>query len=147
MIELDGINICHPATNNSRMFSCFSSKNITLNGIYYEDYVFYKLYLSKTHLYKRYFHDENCDDENYEVGKITRFIKTDHEYLLWIDNTSAYSNPLLKVKTYDTEIHIQYYTQRVWFQTFLPKDQHKNFLKSMNDVYTIYHGDDVVSAC
>ena len=132
MIELDGIKLGHTIPC-SGLFSCFSSK--------VDPYIFYKLYLSKTHLYKRY-----CEDENYEVGKITRFIKTDHEYLLWIDNTSAYSNPSLKVKTYDTEIHIQYYTQRVWFQTFLPKDQHKNFLKSMNDVYTIYHGDDVVSA-
>ena len=135
MIELDGIKLGHPIPC-SGLFSCFSSNLIVDSDI------FYKLYLSKTHLYKRY-----CEDENYEVGKITRFIKTDHEYLLWIDNTSAYSNPSLKVKTYDTEIHIQYYTQRVWFQTFLPKDQHKIFLKSMNDAYTIYHGDDIVSSC
>ena len=147
MIELDGITIGNPEQCSCRLFSCFSSKKIIINGKYYEDYIFYKLYLSKTHLYKRYFHDENCDDENYEVGKITRFIKTDHEYLLWIDNTSAYSNPPLKVKIYDTEIHVQYYTRGVWFQTFLTKDQYKKFLKSMNDVYTIYHSDDVVSAC
>jgi hypothetical protein len=147
MIELDGITIGNPEQCSCRLFSCFSSKKIIINGKYYEDYIFYKLYLSKTHLYKRYFHDENCDDENYEVGKITRFIKTDHEYLLWIDNTSAYSNPSLKVKIYDTEIHVQYYTRGVWFQTFLTKDQYKKFLKSMNDVYTIYHSDDVVSAC
>jgi hypothetical protein len=144
MIELDGITIGHPEPCSCRLFSCFSSKTIMLNGKYYEDYIFYKLYLSKTHLYKRYFHDENCDDENYEVGKITRFIKTDHEYLLWIDNTSAYSNPSLKVKIYDTEIHIQYYTRGLLFQTFLPKDQYKKFLKSMNDVYTIYHGDEQI---
>ena len=144
MIELDGITIGHPEPCSCRLFSCFSSKKIIINGKYYEDYIFYKLYLSKTHLYKRYFHDENCDDENYEVGKITRFIKTDHEYLLWIDNTSAYSNPSLKVKIYDTEIHIQYYTRGLLFQTFLPKDQYKNFLKSMNDVYTIYHGDEQI---
>ena len=144
MIELDGITIGHPEPCSCRLFSCFSSKKIIINGKYYEDYIFYKLYLSKTHLYKRYFHDENCDDENYEVGKITRFIKTDHEYLLWIDNTSAYSNPSLKVKIYDTEIHIQYYTRGLLFQTFLPKDQYKKFLKSMNDVYTIYHGDEQI---
>jgi hypothetical protein len=144
MIELDGITIGHPEPCSCRLFSCFSSKTIMLNGRYYDDYIFYKLYLSKTHLYKRYFHDENCDDENYEVGKITRFIKTDHEYLLWIDNTSAYSNPSLKVKIYDTEIHIQYYTRGLLFQTFLPKDQYKKFLKSMNDVYTIYHGDEQI---
>ena len=145
MIELDGINICHPATNNSRLFSCFSSKNITLNGIYYEDYVFYKLYLSKTHLYKRYFHDENCDDENYEVGKITRFIKTDHEYLLWIDNAPL-NLPMLKVKIYDTEIYFKYYTRRESYNGFFIKDQNNKILKSMNDAYTIYHSDDVVTA-
>lgn len=131
MIELDGIKLRHPS---SGMFSCFSPK--------VDSDIFYKLYLSKTHLYGRF-----SDDKNYAIGKITKFIKTDHEYLLWIDNTSAYSNPSLKVKIYDTEIHIQYYTRGLLFQTFLPKDQYKNFLKSMNDVYTIYHGDDVVSAC
>jgi hypothetical protein len=147
MIELDGIFIGHRDPGSCCLFSCFSSKEIIVNGIYYDDHIFYRLSLSKTHLYKRYCHHENCDDENYEVGKISRFIKTDHEYLLWIDNTCAYSNPKLKVKIYDTEILIKYYTIGRWHQKFLPKDQSKNFLKSMNDAYTIYHGDDVVSSC
>ena len=146
MIELDGITIGNPEQCSCRLFSCFSSKKIIINGKYYEDYIFYKLYLSKTHLYKRYFHDENCDDENYEVGKITRFIKTDHEYLLWIDNTFVKHKPSLKVKIYDTEIHIQYYTRRESYNGFFIKDQNNKILKSMNDAYTIYHSDDVVTA-
>jgi len=135
MIELDGIRLRHPKPC-SGLFSCFSSNLIVDSDI------FYKLYLSKTHLYKRY-----GDDETYEVGKITRFIKKDHEYLLWIDNTFVKHKPSLKVKIYDTEIHIQYYTKSEWYHTFLIKDQNNKFLKSMNDTYTIYHGDDVVTAC
>ena len=131
MIELDGIKLRHPRP--SGLFSCFSPK--------VDSDIFYKLYLSKTHLYKRY-----NDDENYEVGKITRFIKTDHEYLLWIDNTCAYSNPSLKVKIYDTEIYFKYYTRRESYNGFFIKDQNNKILKSMNDAYTIYHSDDVVTA-
>ena len=131
MIELDGIKLGHTIPC-SGLFSCFSSK--------VDPYIFYKLYLSKTHLYKRY-----CEDENYEVGKITRFIKTDHEYLLWIDNAPL-NLPMLKVKIYDTEIYFKYYTRRESYNGFFIKDQNNKILKSMNDAYTIYHSDDVVIA-
>ena len=136
MIELDGIKLGHTIPC-SGLFSCFSSK--------VDPYIFYKLYLSKTHLYKRYCEDENYEDENYEVGKITRFIKTDHEYLLWIDNAPL-NLPMLKVKIYDTEIYFKYYTRRESYNGFFIKDQNNKILKSMNDAYTIYHSDDVVTA-
>jgi hypothetical protein len=131
MIELDGIKLGHTIPC-SGLLSCFSSK--------VDPYIFYKLYLSKTHLYKRY-----CEDETYEVGKITRFIKTDHEYLLWIDNAPL-NLPMLKVKIYDTEIYFKYYTRRESYNGFFIKDQNNKILKSMNDAYTIYHSDDVVTA-
>jgi len=128
MIALNGIKLRHPRP--SGLFSCFSPK--------VDSDIFYKLYLSKTHLYGRF-----SDDKNYAIGKITRFIKTDHEYLLWIDNTLVEHKPSLTVKIYDTQIHFQYYTIECYHTVFI-KDQNNKLLllKAMNDAYTVYNGDD-----
>ena len=53
---------------------------------------------------------------------------------------------MLKVKIYDTEIYFKYYTRRESYNGFFIKDQNNKILKSMNDAYTIYHSDDVVTA-